>query len=153
MVLHRSSRWADAVTAFRRAAELDDKHLASQANLAWILATCRDEKVRNGKEAVRRAELVFSALRAPQPQVYDLLAAAYACDGRFDEAVKTLDKAIEKLSQLLKEALEDDAPAEVLERMQQPILFLDSHRRRLAQRQALYEVKPTNLGTSPFVKE
>jgi tetratricopeptide (TPR) repeat protein len=153
IVHYRASRWGDAAAAFWEATKADDKHLASQANLAWILATSHDEKLRNGKEAVQRAELVFRSLHAPQPQVFDLLAAAYACDGRFDEAVSTLDRALVMLGRLYAQAEADEAGEQVLQRLRESLLLLEEHRQRFLRRQALYEAKPHHLGSSPFAKE
>ncbi len=56
-------------------------------NLAWIMATCRDPKFRNGKEATRLAELAMTATKGRSPAVFDTLSAAYAECGQFDKAI------------------------------------------------------------------
>ncbi len=74
-------------------------------DLAWLLATCSDEKYRDGSKAVAFAEkAVGFGKRAGyhivlEPQVLNTLAAAYAEAGDFDTAVESQEKAI----QLLKE--------------------------------------------------
>ena len=70
--------------------------IASEAlnNLALILATASDDKLRDGAEAVQLAE---RALRLPPVKgmcVAGTLAAAYAEAGRFPEAVATAEKAV-----------------------------------------------------------
>jgi tetratricopeptide (TPR) repeat protein len=153
MAHHRAGRFAEAAAAFRKATEVDQKHLASQANLAWMLATSNDPQIRDAKEAVRCAQLVFDSTRAPQAPVYDLLAAAYACDGRFDEAVKKLDEALEMLGRLYAEAADNGAPEDVLQKLRETLRLLDGHRRQFATQQAIFEARPSNLDASPLAKE
>ena len=72
-------------------------------DLAWLLATCSDEKYRDGSKAVAFAEkAVGFGKRAGyhivlEPQVLNTLAAAYAEAGDFDMAVKSQEKAIQLL--------------------------------------------------------
>jgi tetratricopeptide (TPR) repeat protein len=63
-------------------------------NLAWILATCPDGSVRDGNEAVRYAEEACRLTAFKQPKFISTLAAAYAEAGRFPDAVKTAETAI-----------------------------------------------------------
>ena len=58
-------------------------------NLAWILATCPEATVRNGKEAVKHARLGDLTCW----EDLDTLAAAYAENGNFDEAIKAISEA------------------------------------------------------------
>ena len=62
-------------------------------NLSWILAIQKDEKYRNGKEAVKLAEKLCQITHYDQPLALDSLAAAYAENGRYDDAVLTAQKA------------------------------------------------------------
>lgn len=85
----------EAVKQFRRALELrplekggKDINPAIWANnVAWILSTSPDANLRDGKEALRWAKAACEATNY-QPQFVDTLAAAYAENGEFDEAVK-----------------------------------------------------------------
>jgi tetratricopeptide (TPR) repeat protein len=56
------------------------------ANIAWILATSYDDRVRNGGEALGRAQSLYRDAPA-DPTVLDALAAALAENGRFAEAI------------------------------------------------------------------
>ncbi len=63
-------------------------------NLAWLLATCPQDNLRNGPRAVELAERICSATNYQTPTFLNTLAAAYAEAGRFKEAVETADKAL-----------------------------------------------------------
>ncbi len=63
-------------------------------NLAWILATCDDETIRNPKEAVELAEKACTLTNYKSPRTLDTLAAAYASSGNFERAVITAKKAV-----------------------------------------------------------
>ncbi len=63
-------------------------------NLAWMLATCPDETVRNGNKAVEYAEYACLITKFKDPHPVGTLAAAYAEAGRFSEAIVTADFAI-----------------------------------------------------------
>ena len=72
-----------------------DRSMVSLANnLAWILATNPDAKIRNGAEAIRHAKAAVAATGGDEPGFLDTLAAAYAEAGKFSEAVKTAQRAL-----------------------------------------------------------
>ena len=64
--------------------------------LAWELATCPINELRDGKEALRLAEKEVAA-DPEHPYSIDILAAAYAETGDFVRAVKTEEEALRKL--------------------------------------------------------
>jgi arylsulfatase A-like enzyme/Tfp pilus assembly protein PilF len=61
--------------------------------MAWILATHPDPRVRNPAEAVRLAEGAAERTARRQPVILDTLAAAYAAAGQFDRAAVTAEEA------------------------------------------------------------
>ena len=61
--------------------------------IAWILATHPDGRVRDPREAVGLAERSAELTGFRQPVILDTLAAAYAASGDFDRAVATAQKA------------------------------------------------------------
>jgi Tfp pilus assembly protein PilF len=94
-LLHQTGEYAEAAAQFRLALRAKPDSVEALNNLAWLLATCPEETVRNGAEAVRCAE---RASRLPAPQgmcVEGTLAAAYAEAGKLKEAVATAEKAVE----------------------------------------------------------
>ena len=75
-------------------AKLDPKHAAdAHAGRAWILATCPDASVRNGKEAVEEATLAYKQTGGTSAKVMGTLAASYAEVGDFKRAVEWQEKA------------------------------------------------------------
>jgi protein O-mannosyl-transferase len=88
-------RLDEALRHFREAIRLNPQSSATMARLAWILATHPDPNVRNGDEAVRLAEQSCKLSGYQHTQTVSTLSAAYAEKGRFDEAIRTADQALE----------------------------------------------------------
>jgi tetratricopeptide (TPR) repeat protein len=81
----------------------DDVALLNE--MAWMLATNPNASIRNGAEAVELARRAEKLTAGQQPAVVDVLAAAYAEAGRFAEAVRTAQKALELATQQNQRAL------------------------------------------------
>ena len=60
--------------------------------MAWVLATSRDDSLRNGPRAVELAERAVRISGGKSPALFDTLAAAYAETGRFSEAVELTNR-------------------------------------------------------------
>jgi tetratricopeptide (TPR) repeat protein len=88
----RAGQWPKAISDHEKAIEHHSRPFAACLDLAWLLATCPDMSVRDGKRAVRLAtrarELGINGV------VWDVVAAAFAEDGRFDEAMNYETKAL-----------------------------------------------------------
>ncbi|MCA9270237.1 MAG: tetratricopeptide repeat protein, partial [Planctomycetales bacterium] len=80
---------AGAVRWYRESLAKQPNVPKSLNNLAWILATHPDADVRSGSEAVALAERLRDLSGGNAALSLGTLAAAYAEQGRFDEAVKT----------------------------------------------------------------
>jgi len=85
-----------AVGYYKRALEMDPGSSDLANTLAWILATNKDPEIRNGKDAVLYAEMACKGTGYKEASLLDTLAAAYAEAGRFPEAARTAQKAIER---------------------------------------------------------
>ena len=83
-----------AITAYRRALQLQPQRISVANNLAWILATSTDATLRDGAEAVRWAEHAAKLRGRKHIDVLDALGAAYAEVGRFEEAVQAAREAV-----------------------------------------------------------
>ena len=96
-LLRKNGDFTGAIEQYRRAFEANGRMLPAANNLAWILATHPDQKLRNGVEALAFAEKLCAVSKRGQPEYLDTLAAAQAETGHFKKAVATLEEAI-KLS-------------------------------------------------------
>ena len=65
------------------------------SDLAWLLATTKNEQLRDGKKAVELATRACELTEFKAAPYLDTLAGSHAALGNFDEAVKWQRKAIE----------------------------------------------------------
>jgi tetratricopeptide (TPR) repeat protein len=87
--------YGKAIADFSQAVRLDPELIEAQNNTAWLLATCPDERFRNGRRSVELAKKACELSGWTLPGALDTLAAAYAEAGKFDLAVKYEKQAIE----------------------------------------------------------
>ncbi len=97
-----------AIADYNQAIGLKPKDAKAYNNLAWILATCPESRIRDGAEAVGLAERACQLKNYKTPTLLDTLAAAYAEAGEFDKAVKTAQKAIQLARAAKREKLAKD---------------------------------------------
>lgn len=83
-----------AVEALRRVSPREDPGQRNTVALAWILATTADDTVRDPREALRLLEPVLAGAQTPDATLLDAWGVALAANGRFEEAVKTLERAL-----------------------------------------------------------
>jgi tetratricopeptide (TPR) repeat protein len=90
-------RVRDAIAQYRDVLRIAPDNMTAQSNLAWLLATAADPSLRNGSEAVLLAERAESESSRSENHatVLRILAAAYAETGRFVEAKKTAEEALQ----------------------------------------------------------
>ena len=84
-----------AIDQYRETLRLRPQDLDALTNLSWILATHKDAKFRNGREAVSLAIQACQLTGFKNPNNLDTLAAAYAENRDFPLAVSTAEKAID----------------------------------------------------------
>jgi tetratricopeptide (TPR) repeat protein len=84
----------EGITYYRRALQAQPDAPEAHAELAWLLGTHPDPMIRNPSEAVRLAERASRLTSGKDAGVLDVLAAAYAATGRFDEARATARAAL-----------------------------------------------------------
>jgi arylsulfatase A-like enzyme/Flp pilus assembly protein TadD len=85
---------ASAVENWKKALEINDKWPGVLNNLAWILATSKDENIRNAQEAIEYGKKACELTEYKNAELLDSLAAAYAATGNFDKAIEIAEKAI-----------------------------------------------------------
>ena len=92
--LRLQGKMAEAIHHFRQALLARPDEGDALYNLAWLLATHPDPLIHNPSEAVRLAERATRLTDREDAAVLDVLAAAYAAAGRFDEAIATARAAL-----------------------------------------------------------
>ena len=93
LILQRQGNFTAAVEQFQEIVDRDPKHVAALNNLAWLLATCPENTVRNGNRAVEAGITAERLSGGKVPEILDTLAAAYAEAGNFSNAVATIKTA------------------------------------------------------------
>ena len=86
---------AEAIAQFQKALHIEPDYPEAQNDLAWELATTAQASLRNGAQAVQLAEKANQFAGGRNADFLDTLAAAYAEAGRFDDAIRSAQKAIE----------------------------------------------------------
>jgi Flp pilus assembly protein TadD len=92
--LMAEGRAADAIVHYQKALDLQPHYLEAEGGLAWALATAPEALVRNGARAVELAQEANTLAHENNPLVMRILAAAYAEDNRFAEAIDTAQQAL-----------------------------------------------------------
>ena len=82
-------------TEYRAALRINPALTEPLTELAWTLSTSPSASLRNADEAVALGERARSATNGQDVLVLDALGAAYANAGRFDDAVRTVDAALQ----------------------------------------------------------
>ena len=86
---------AEAIADYEAALKLEPKNSGVLNNLAWVLATSPDDKLRNGKRAIELAKQACEVTEYKQAHILSTLAAGYAETGDFDTAINWSKKAVE----------------------------------------------------------
>jgi tetratricopeptide (TPR) repeat protein len=99
---------AEAIADYEVALKLKPKDPGVLNNLAWVLATSPDDKLRDGKRSIELATEGCKVTDYKQAHILSTLAAAYAETGDWDKALEWSKKAVETgdesvLDQLKKE--------------------------------------------------
>jgi tetratricopeptide (TPR) repeat protein len=88
------AEYAAALTDLEDSLKSADDYAPAYNALAWVLATCPDDDVRNGRKAVTHAEKAVELTERKSGAYLDTLAAAYAEARRFDDAVRVQQEAL-----------------------------------------------------------
>lgn len=92
---HRKGRLKEAIVHYQKALALLPRTASVHNNLAWMLATCSDPSLRNGPQALALAQRANHLSNGSDPVFLRSLAAAYAENGQFSEAVETAQRALQ----------------------------------------------------------
>jgi len=134
--LLNAAKQAEAIADYDKALKLRPQDSGILNNLAWVLATSPEEKLRDGKRAIVLATQACELTEYKMPHILSTLAAAYAETGDFPAAIKWATKGLE----LAKEEQKKELAKE-----------LESYRAGKPFRELLSNGKPVEL--SPEKKE
>ena len=84
---------AEAIEQWQQTLAFDPENGNAANNLAWVLATSPDPTLRDGAQAVAYAKRATKAPGGENPLVYRTLAAAYAENRQFADAISAAEHA------------------------------------------------------------
>ena len=90
---------AQAIAHYEKGLAVEPDDTASEINLAWLLATAADASLRNGPKALELARRVNQTSGGQNPFALRSLAAAYAENGEFSNAIDTAQAAFQLASE------------------------------------------------------
>jgi serine/threonine-protein kinase len=92
--LEALARYPEAAAEYRRAVDLRPADARLHNQLAWLLATCPSDDVRNGKDAQAHATRACELTNWTDATALDTLAAAHAECGDFAAALRHTERAL-----------------------------------------------------------
>jgi tetratricopeptide (TPR) repeat protein len=95
IALEEKGEPAEAIQHYQKALEVAPESVATLTNLAWLLATSPDASQRNGPKAIELAKQADRLVGGTNTLVLRTLAAAYAENGEFANAIRTARSAME----------------------------------------------------------
>jgi tetratricopeptide (TPR) repeat protein len=96
--------YQNALADYNKSVELEPEFTDARLRLAWLLSTCPDKRIRDGKRAVELAKDSCELSGWNQADEIDVLAAAHAEAGNFDRACHSAVLALRQCSKEDREA-------------------------------------------------
>jgi tetratricopeptide (TPR) repeat protein len=90
--LIQQGRIREAIEQWQDALAIEPENGNAASNLSWVFATCPDDSIRDGRRAVELAEKALRISGGKIPMIFRVLAAAYAEDGRFSQALESAQR-------------------------------------------------------------
>lgn len=98
---------ASAIQHYRAALQVEPTEISALNNLAWLLATTPPSTETQGDEAIKLAKAALQQSQNEPSVLLRTLAAAYAANGDFSNAISTAEKALTKATNEANEPLVD----------------------------------------------
>ena len=86
--------YGDAINNYQQALRLEPDFAEAHNNLAWLYATCDDQKFRDPKAALDHAQRAVDLTQWKEGESIDTLAEAYFVNGDYQQAVEIQKKAL-----------------------------------------------------------
>ncbi|HZZ72976.1 MAG TPA: tetratricopeptide repeat protein [Pirellulales bacterium] len=99
---------AEALSNYEEALKLEPEDTGILNNLAWVLCTSPDDKLRDGKRAIELAKKACDLTENKQAHILSTMAAAYAETGDWENAIKWSKMAVEAGAPDVKAELEKE---------------------------------------------
>jgi len=90
--LIHQGRIREAIQQWQDTLAIEPENGNAASNLAWLFATCPDDSIRDGPHAVELAEKALRISGGKIPMVFRVLAAAYADNGQFSQAIESAQR-------------------------------------------------------------
>ena len=100
--LWQQQRHAEAIRVYGQGLEAAPEDRMLNRLLAWSLATCPVERLRDGRRALTIARRLSEATSSSNPEFLDTLAAAQAATGDFPGAARNARRGLEILERVLR---------------------------------------------------
>lgn len=110
----KKGSYQNALAEYTEALKIEAKNSSAHTGIAWLFATCADEKFRDGKKALEHAQKACESITVKDFYDFEGLAAACAELGQFDDAVTWQKK-----------ALESYVPSDELEHVRQRLMLYE----------------------------
>ena len=94
-VLIQQGRLREGVEEWQKVLAIQSDNGNAMSNLAWVFATSPDDSLRDGRKAVQLAQDALRISGHRIPIIFRTLAAAYAENGEFSQAIQTAQQGIE----------------------------------------------------------
>jgi tetratricopeptide (TPR) repeat protein len=95
LAYYEKGQYDQAISDYNKALEINRRDAAAYSGLAWVLATAKEPRIRNGKKAVELALRACELSAWKNPVFLGTLAAAYAREDDFGNATKWQEKALQ----------------------------------------------------------
>jgi tetratricopeptide (TPR) repeat protein len=95
LALLKANRPGEAIAHWEHAVANGSDFVPALNNLAWVLAAFPEASIRHGDKALRLADRANQLSGSKDPAVLRTLAAAYAENGRFTEAIETAESGLQ----------------------------------------------------------
>lgn len=91
---YKQGIYEPAINDLKTVIAMQDNHPHAYNTLAWIYATAKDQKYRDGRQAIHLATKAVALSKRQDGSFVDTLAAAYAEAGMFEQALTTQREAV-----------------------------------------------------------